>query len=109
MDLIDNRSITSNKLNKGGFHLNPRVLGKLTINFIRRTKKFATTWRITCSFRKASSFDPQINFKCLTNLGNTEKSDESVIGPVTKMKIMSDGHFDKENSNIFCFESNALH
>ena len=43
MDIIDNGSITSNKLNKGGLHLNSRGLGKLFINFIRRIKKFATT------------------------------------------------------------------
>ena len=43
MDIIDNGNITSNKLNKGGLHLNPRGLGKLAINFIRRIKKFSTT------------------------------------------------------------------
>ena len=43
MDIIDNRNITSNQLNKAGLHLNPRGLGKLAINFIRRIKKFATT------------------------------------------------------------------
>ena len=43
MDIIDNGNITSNELNKGGLHLNPRGLGKLAINFIRRIKKFATT------------------------------------------------------------------
>ena len=43
MDIIDNGNITSNELNKGRLHLNPRGLGKLTINFIRRIKKFATT------------------------------------------------------------------
>ena len=43
MDVIDNRNITSSKLNKGGLHLNPRGLGKLTINFIRRIKKVVTT------------------------------------------------------------------
>ena len=35
-DIIDNRNITSNELNKWRLHLNPRGLGKLTINFIRR-------------------------------------------------------------------------
>ena len=35
--------ITSNDLNKRWLHLNPRGLGKLAINFIRRIKKFATT------------------------------------------------------------------
>ena len=43
MDIIDNGNITSNELNKGGLHLNPRGLGKLAINFIRTIKKFATT------------------------------------------------------------------
>ena len=43
MDIINNRNITSNELNKGGSHLNPRGLGRLAINFIRRIKKFATT------------------------------------------------------------------
>ena len=35
MDIIENGNITSNELNKGGLHLNPRGLGKLAINFIR--------------------------------------------------------------------------
>ena len=43
MDIIDNGNITSNELNKGRLHLNPRGLGKLAINFIRRIKKFAAT------------------------------------------------------------------
>ena len=43
MDIIDKGNITSNELNNGGLHLNPRDLGKLAINFIRRIKKFATT------------------------------------------------------------------
>ena len=43
MDIIDNGNITSNELNKGGLNLNPRGLGKLAINFIRRIKEFATT------------------------------------------------------------------
>ena len=43
MDIINNEKITSNVLNKGALHLNPRGLGKLAINFIRRIKKFATT------------------------------------------------------------------
>ena len=43
MDIIDNGDITSNELNKGGLHLNPRGSGKLVINFIWRIKKFATT------------------------------------------------------------------
>ena len=43
MDIIDNGNITSNELNKGGLHLNPRGLGNLAINFLRRIKKFATT------------------------------------------------------------------
>ena len=37
MDVIDNGSITSNELNKGGLHLNLRGLGKLAINFITRS------------------------------------------------------------------------
>ena len=43
MDIINNGNITSNKLNKGRLHLNPRGVGKLAINFIRRIKKFAKT------------------------------------------------------------------
>ena len=43
MSIIDNGNITSNELNKGGLHLNPRGLGKLAINFIRRINKFVTT------------------------------------------------------------------
>ena len=43
MDIIDNGNITSNNLNKGQLHLNPRGLGKCAINFIRRIEKFATT------------------------------------------------------------------
>ena len=43
MDIIDNGNVTSNELNKGGLHLNPRGLGKLAISFIRRIKKFVTT------------------------------------------------------------------
>ena len=43
INIIDNGNITSNELNKGGLHLNPRGLGKLAINFIRRIKKFVTT------------------------------------------------------------------
>ena len=42
MDVIDNGNITSNKLSKGGLHLNPRGFGKLAIDFIRRIKKFVT-------------------------------------------------------------------
>ena len=84
MDVIDNGIITSNELNKGGLHLNPRGLGKLAINFIRRIKKFATTGRVTGSFHKASSFDSQINFRYFTNLGNTEKSDQSALNRVNE-------------------------
>ena len=43
MDIINNGNITSNELNKGRLHLNPRGLGKLATNFIRRIKKFKTT------------------------------------------------------------------
>ena len=43
MDIIGNGNITSNELNKGGLHLNPRGLGKPATNFIRRIKKFTTT------------------------------------------------------------------
>ena len=42
IDVIDNGNITSNKLNKGQLHLNPRGFGKLAINLIRRIKKFVT-------------------------------------------------------------------
>ena len=41
MDIIDNENRTSDKLNKGELHLNPRGLGLLAINFSRRIKKFA--------------------------------------------------------------------
>ena len=84
MYIIDNGNITSNKLNKGGLHLNPRGLGKLAINFIRRIKKFATAWRVTSSFHKVSSFDSQINFRSFTNLGNTENSDQTAINRVNE-------------------------
>ena len=50
IDVIDNENITSNELNKGGLHFNPRDLGRLTINFIRKIKKFVTTWQVTGSF-----------------------------------------------------------
>ena len=43
MDVIDNVNITSNELNKEGLYLNPRGLGKLAIDFIRKIKKFVTT------------------------------------------------------------------
>ena len=43
MDIIDNGNITSNELNEGGLHLNPRGSGKLAINFISRIKKIVTT------------------------------------------------------------------
>ena len=43
MDIIDNGNITSNELDEGGLHLNPRGLGKLAINFISRIKKIVTT------------------------------------------------------------------
>ena len=79
MDVIDNRNITSNELSKGGLHLNSRGWGKLAINFIRRIKKFVTTWRVTVSFHKASSFDTEANFRFFANLGYTEKSDKSAI------------------------------
>ena len=79
MDVIDNGNITSNELNKGGLHLNLRDLGKLAINFITRSKKFVTTWRVTGSFYKASHFDTEVNFRFFTNLGYTEKSDKSAI------------------------------
>ena len=43
MDIVDNGNVSSNELNKGVLHLNPRGLGKLAIIFIRRIKKFLTT------------------------------------------------------------------
>ena len=43
MDIIDNGNITSNELDEGGLHLNPRGLGKLAINFVSRIKKIVTT------------------------------------------------------------------
>ena len=79
MDVIDNGNITSNELNKGGLHLNPRGLGKLAINFIRRIKKFVMIWRVTSSFQKASSFDTELNFRFFANLGYIEKWDKSAI------------------------------
>ena len=41
--VIGNGNITSNELNKGELHLNPRGLDKLAINFIRRIKESVTT------------------------------------------------------------------
>ena len=79
MVAINNRNITSNELSKGGLHLNSRGWGKLAINFIRRIKKFVTTWWVTSSFHKASSFDTEANFRFFANLGYTEKSDKSAI------------------------------
>ena len=38
MNVINNGNIISNELNNRGLHLNLRDLGKLAINFIRRTK-----------------------------------------------------------------------
>ena len=43
VETISNGNINSNELNKGGLHLNPRGLGKLAINLIRRIKKIVTT------------------------------------------------------------------
>ena len=43
MYIINNGNITSNKLNKGGLHLNLRGLDKLATYFIRRIKKFTMT------------------------------------------------------------------
>ena len=79
MDIIDNGNVTSNELNKGGLHLNPRGLGKLAISFIRRIKKFVTTWWVTGSFNKASSFGTEVNFRYFANLGYIEKSAKSAI------------------------------
>ena len=79
MDVINNGNITSNELNKGGLHFNARGIGKVAINFFRKIKKFATNWLVTSSFHKASRFDSQINFRSFNNLGNTYKSDQSVI------------------------------
>ena len=78
MDIISNGNLTSNELSKRALHLNPRGLGKLGISFIRRIKKFMI-WRVTGSFHKSSSFDSQMNFRFLTILRNTEKSDKSAI------------------------------
>ena len=72
------------KLSKAGLHLNLRDLGKVAINFVRRIKKFASTWRVTDSFYKASIFDSQIIFRSFTNLGNIEKSDQSTINRVNE-------------------------
>ena len=79
MDIMDNGNVTSNELNKGGLHLNPRGLGKLAISFIRRIKKFVTTWWVTGSFYKASSFSTEVNFRYFANLGYIEKSAKSAI------------------------------
>ena len=59
--------------------MNPRGFGKIAINFIRRIKKFVTTWRVTSSMHKASSFDTEENFRFFANLGYTEKSDKPAI------------------------------
>ena len=79
MDIIGSGNITSDKLNRGGLHLNPRGLHKLAVNFIRRIRKSATTLNVIVRFHKASSFDFHINFRSFTNLGNIENSDESAI------------------------------
>ena len=80
MDVINNGNITLDELNKGGLHLNLRGLGKLAINFVRRIKKIVTTWQVTGSFHKASSFDTdEVRFRFFANLGYTEKSDKSAI------------------------------
>ena len=69
MDVIDNGNVTSDEIDKGGFHLNPRGLGKLAINIIRRIKRFVTTLRVTGTFHKASSFDTEVKFRFLADLG----------------------------------------
>ena len=43
MDTIDDENVTSNELNKRGLHLSRRGLGKLAINFIRKSKRSTTT------------------------------------------------------------------
>ena len=73
MVINDNGNITSNEIIKGGLHLNPKGWGNLAINFIRGIKKLVTTWRVTCNFHKASSFDTEVNFRSFANLGYTEK------------------------------------
>ena len=75
MDITDNGNISSNELTKGGLHFSSRGFAELTINSIRRIKKFAKTLGITGSFHMASNFDSQINVRP----GNIENSDESVI------------------------------
>ena len=77
--VIGNGNITSNELNKGELHLNPRGLDKLAINFIRRIKESVTTWRVTRSSHKASSFDAEVNFRFFTNLGYSENADKLAI------------------------------
>ena len=84
MDKIDSGSISSNELNKGRLHVNPRGIGELTINFFMRIKKFATTLRVTGSFRMASSFDSHINFRSFNSMGNTEKPDSSAINQLNR-------------------------
>ena len=37
------------------------------------------TWRVNGNFHKVLSFGSQINFRFFTNLGNTDKSDQSII------------------------------
>ena len=83
MDIIDNENIALNEENKGGLHLNPKRFGKLVVNFIRRIKKFTTTWRVTGSFHMTSSFNSQINSRCFNSLGNIEKSDKSALSRLT--------------------------
>ena len=85
--------------------MNPRGLGKVAINFIRWIKKLATTWCVTSSFHKALSFDSQINFRSFTNLGNTEKSDQSAINRANEtsseetLKIEALSQIHKNNRN----------
>ena len=39
-DIVDNSNINVTSLNHGGLHLNKTGTGKLTVNFIKKTKSF---------------------------------------------------------------------
>ena len=101
MDVIGNGNITLDELNEGGLHLNLRGLGKLAINFIRRIKKIVTTWQVTGSFHKASSFDTdEVRFRFFANLGYTEKSDKSAINQLNGTNSEESLKNDVLNENI---------
>ena len=77
--------------------MNPTGLGKLAINFITSITKFTTTWQVTGSLCKASSFNSLVNYR----------SDESAINQLNgnysgeTLKNDSLNEIRKRNSNCF--------